>query len=118
MPGDGNYSSGYGVKVTTIAANQKVNRNKVAPVCGTELRVPLRSARLFELDRRRREQDKTIMIEILTHLTEREREAMLRFYLDREPESEIEESLGFDPEQFLQLRRSLRAAFERRTGRA
>ena len=118
MPGGGNYSSEHGVKMTTTAASQKANGNKVAPVCGPESRVPLRSARLFELDRSRREQDKTIMIGILTHLTEREREAMLRFYLDREPASEVEESLGFDPEQFLQLRRSLRAAFERRTGRA
>ena len=55
--------------------------------------------------------DTAIMVEILTGLAERDRDAALSFYCDGKTEPEIEATLGVGMEHLRDLRRSLKAAF-------
>jgi hypothetical protein len=57
------------------------------------------------------------MVELLTEMPSNDREALIRFYVDFQPHENIEQALGMDAAQFLELRRSVKAAFFKRTGR-
>ena len=56
-------------------------------------------------------QDRDLMIEILLLRTERDREAILRFYVDRVVEGQIEADFRLSSGQFRELRRSVRTDF-------
>ena len=57
-----------------------------------------------------------VMTEILRDLPSQNREALARFYVDLQPHEEIEAALGMDPDQFRELKASVRAAYFDRTG--
>lgn len=52
-----------------------------------------------------------IMSEFLSDLPSRDREALIRFYLDAKPHDEIEAALGLSAEHFRELRWSARRHF-------
>jgi len=58
------------------------------------------------------------MIEILSELAEREREALLRFYVDRQAERQIEVDLGLSRNRLQELRQYVKAAFFERQASA
>ena len=55
--------------------------------------------------------DTDLLLRILMQHSEREREALFRFYLHRVPEAVIEKDLGVAPGHLRRLRRSTKAAF-------
>ena len=67
--------------------------------------------------RRGSSEDEAVMIELLTELPSNDREALIRFYFDLQPHEKIESALGLNADYFLELRRSVKAAFLKRTGR-
>ena len=67
--------------------------------------------------RRRRSNDKAVMVELLTELASNDREALSRFYFDLQPHEKIESALGLNADYFRDLRCSVKAAFLKRTGR-
>jgi len=95
----------------TIADHRTVRQAEIAPVYSAEAKAPLGSARPFRLEPRRRAQDEAIMIGLLTHLKERERDAMLSFYCDGMTEREIEDTLGVSTAHLRELRHSMKASF-------
>jgi hypothetical protein len=62
-----------------------------------------------------KEEALTIMKEILWDLPNRDREGLARFYVDRQPQEEIEVALRMDVDQFRELKASVRAAFFSKT---
>ena len=59
--------------------------------------------------------DRDVMIEILAGLSVPDRDAILRYYRDRQAEDQIELDLDLSAGNLLRLRRSVRSAFfERR----
>ena len=67
--------------------------------------------------RQRLPKDETVIIELLAGLPSKDRQALLRFFVDGQPKEVIESSFGIDGERFRELRRSVEAAFFERTGR-
>ena len=65
----------------------------------------------------RHSNDKAVMIELLTDLPSNDRLALLRFYVDGDQQEDIESAFGMNAGYFLELRRSVKAAFFERTGR-
>ena len=59
-----------------------------------------------------------LMIEILSELAGREREALLRFYVDRQAERQIEVDLGLSRNRLQELRQYVKAAFVERQASA
>jgi DNA-directed RNA polymerase specialized sigma24 family protein len=81
--------------------------------------VPLRRIRTPNLDPGTRATDKGNMVEVLTGLPRRDRDALLSFYCDGKSEQEIEATLGAGLERLQDLRHSAKTAFsERRSRRA
>ena len=69
-------------------------------------------------ERNSKDETVIIMTKFLSDLPSRDREALIRFYLDGQPHEEIEAALGLDTEHFRELRRSARQRFSRgREGR-
>jgi len=63
------------------------------------------------------EYDQAVINELLNDLPSKDRQALLRFYVDRQPHDEIESALDLDPDRFRDLRQFFKAAFFARTGR-
>ena len=59
-------------------------------------------------------EDRDLMIDILSQLARRDREAALLFYVDGHEEHQIEAELDLNPGHLQELRRSVRAAFSER----
>ena len=59
-------------------------------------------------------EDRDLLIDILSQLTRRDREAVLLFYVDGHEEHQIEAELDLNPGHLQELRRSVRAAFSER----
>ncbi len=62
-----------------------------------------------------REKNTATLLQILTGLPRRKREALISFYCDRRSERDIEAVFGIAVDEFRELRRSTRAAFDRMT---
>ena len=77
--------------------------------------MPLQMARNRE--RPSADDDVVIMNKILGELPSLEREALARYYLDRQPHEVVVAALGIDPDYFRELRATVRREFFKRTGR-
>jgi hypothetical protein len=67
--------------------------------------------------RRDSSKDKAVIIELLTDLPTNDRQALLRFYVDGQPQEAIELAFGLNADHFRELRQSVRARFFEKTGR-